>query len=159
MGIFSKKQSDIKDEKTSKEEARVESAKKEENKSSMKDLYKEEKTTEVKKPVETKEKVVKSNVKKSGNAYRVLVKPLITEKASNLGVQNKYVFEVSEGANKIEITKAVNEVYGIQPIAVNIVRVSGKKVRQGRITGKRKNWKKAIITLPQGKTINIYEGV
>ncbi|MEA3449868.1 MAG: 50S ribosomal protein L23 [Patescibacteria group bacterium] len=89
----------------------------------------------------------------------MLVRPLITEKAANLGSEDKYVFAVNKNANKIEIAKAINEVYGIKPIAVNIVRVGGKKVRHGRVQGRRKDWKKAIVTLPKGKTINIYEGV
>ncbi len=97
--------------------------------------------------------------KKRGRAYRVLIRPLITEKAANLGSENKYVFEVAEDANKIEIAKAVDEVYGVKPISINIIRVKGKSVRHGRKTGKRKDWKKAIVMLPEGKSINIYEGV
>ncbi|MCU0679217.1 MAG: 50S ribosomal protein L23 [Planctomycetes bacterium] len=95
----------------------------------------------------------------TSQAYRILIKPLVTEKAANLGAENKYVFAVAPSANKIEITKAVTQVYGIKPISVNIVRVKGKKVRYGRIRGERKDWKKAIIMLPAGKSINIYEGV
>ncbi|MCD4761725.1 50S ribosomal protein L23 [bacterium] len=112
--------------------------------------------------LEKKEKIVKQgDIKKKlpGQAYKILVKPLITEKAANLGSENKYVFEVSVSTNKIEIAKAINEVYGVKPVSVNIVNVGGKKVRYGRHFGKRKDTKKAIITLPKGKTINIYEGV
>lgn len=93
------------------------------------------------------------------DAYKVIVRPLITEKAANLGSENKYVFAVNINANKIEIAKAVNEVYGIKPVRVNIISVKGKKVRYGRIIGQRKNWKKAVVTLPKGKTIKVYEGV
>jgi large subunit ribosomal protein L23 len=88
-----------------------------------------------------------------------LIKPLITEKAANVGSLNKYMFAVKKTANKIEVAKAINEVYGIMPDDVNIINVRGKKVRYGRIAGVRSDWKKAIITLPKGKTINIYEGV
>jgi large subunit ribosomal protein L23 len=87
------------------------------------------------------------------------VKPLITEKAANVGAHNKYVFSVQKSTNKIEIGKAIHEIYGIKPEAVNIVNVTGKKVRYGRINGVRSDWKKAVVTLPAGKTINIYEGV
>ncbi|MBI4812498.1 50S ribosomal protein L23 [Candidatus Falkowbacteria bacterium] len=97
--------------------------------------------------------------KKYGGAYRALIKPLITERASVLGALNKYVFEVAKGANKIEIAKAVNEVYGIQPVSVNIIRIKGKEVKHGRMSGRRKDWKKAIITLPAGESIKVYEGV
>lgn len=94
-----------------------------------------------------------------GNAYKILVKPLVTEKVSNLGALNKYVFAVANGANKIEIAKAIKEIYGIQPTSVNIIKMLGKQARYGKIGGKRKDWKKAIITLPKGQTIKIYEGV
>ena len=121
---------------------------------SMKELYgKSEVTTTTKEGKKVKKE------RKYGNAYRILVKPLITEKAANLGVENKYVFAVAIDANKVEIAKAVDELYGIKPVSVNIIKMQGKKVRQGRTIGRRKDWKKAIIALPKGKTINIYEGV
>jgi len=109
------------------------------------------------KAVVSKEK--KTSTKGNGHAHRILIKPLITEKAGFLGHENKYVFEVAIGANKIEIAKAVEEVYSIKPVAVNVMNRDGKKVRRGREFGRRKDWKKAIVELPAGKTINIYEGV
>jgi large subunit ribosomal protein L23 len=140
MGIFSKKNKEEKKPTSGQEQEPVEAVKKE----SMKDHFEEGKD---KKAV------------KDGSAYKVLLKPLITEKAANLGSQNKYVFEVSIQANKIEIAKAIKEVYGIEPVSVNVVNVMGKNVRHGRINGRKRDWKKAVITLPAGKTINIYEGV
>jgi len=100
-------------------------------------------------------------VKKTGDprAYRVLVKPLVTEKAGTLGTQNKYVFAVAIDANKIEVAKAVKEVYGVKPTKVNVVKLDGKKTRQGKTAGQRKDWKKAIVTLKAGETIKVYEGV
>ena len=62
-------------------------------------------------------------------------------------------------ANKIEIAKAVNDVYGVKPVSVNIIKTKGKKTRSGRVTGKRKDWKKAVVTLKKGESIKIYEGV
>lgn len=121
---------------------------------SMKDLYSAGATGKSESAVQGVEKKPTA-----GNAYRVIVKPLITEKVSGLGVLNKYVFAVAKDTNKIEIAKAIKEIYGIKPTAVNIVRMIGKKARYGRISGKRKDWKKAIITLPEGKVIKIYEGV
>lgn len=118
--------------------------------SSMKDLY-EEKGTVAK--TETKKLI------KDSRAYRVLVRPLVTEKAGVLGAQNKYIFSVEPSANKIEVAKAIEEVYGVKPASVNMLNVSGKKTRYGRVAGKRKDWKKAIVTLPEGKTIKVYEGV
>ena len=117
----------------------------------MKDLYQNK---EVKSAGNSDKKETKA-----GNAYRVLVRPLITEKATHQGVENKYIFEVALKANKIEVAKAIKEVYGVKPLAVNIIRNLGKNVRYGRMTGKRKDWKKAIVTLSQGETIKVYEGV
>jgi len=104
----------------------------------------------------TKTKIQKSV---ASRAYRILIKPLVTEKASVLGTQNKYAFAVAIDANKIEIAKAVKEIYGIKPTAVNVIRMDGKLTRTGRSKGQRKDWKKAIVTLPQGKAIQVYEGV
>lgn len=132
-------------------------------KESMKDLYSD---TKAKKIVAKKDKdgkavaeAKKNSIKREAIAYRTLVRPLIAEKAANMGPENKYVFAVTPNANKVEIAKAIEEVYGIKPVAVNVINVLGKKVRQGKTVGKRKDWRKAVITLPKGKTINIYEGV
>ena len=126
-------------------------------KKSMKDLYAGE--VGITKTRSTGKNNTEEKIINNGRAYRVLLRPLITEKASNLGVLNKYFFAVADEANKIEISKAVFNVYGIKPIAVNVVSMQGKKTRNGKIKGKRKDWKKAIVTLPKGKSINLYEGV
>lgn len=97
--------------------------------------------------------------KKFGSAYRVLVKPLVTEKASVASAENKYIFEIFQDANKVEVAKAIKEVYGIMPEKVNIIRTLGKKARYGKTSGKRKDRKKAIVTMPEGQTIKVYEGV
>lgn len=155
MGLFGKKtKDDVK--KTDDKSEKVSS----EKKKSMKDLY-DGNTTSVKKTNDSKSviKDEKTVTKKAKIAYRVLVKPLITEKAASMGVLDKYFFEVNINSNKIEVANAVEEVYGIRPVSVNIVRMEGKTKRQGRSIGQRKDWKKAMVTLPKGKTINIYEGV
>ncbi|MFH1413085.1 MAG: 50S ribosomal protein L23 [bacterium] len=144
-----------------KKKAKKQEPKKEE-KMSMKELYAKEaeQTTKV---IKTKDETgkVKIVVKKIkyGQAYKILLKPLITEKGSSLNTINKYVFEVAPKANKVEIAKAVNEIYGVMPSKVNIIKMQGKKVRRGRISGKRRDWKKAVVSLPKGKSINVYEGV
>jgi large subunit ribosomal protein L23 len=92
-------------------------------------------------------------------AYRILIKPLVTEKATNLVASNQYSFMVAKSANKIEIQKAIKGLYGFEPLAVNIINMRGKRVRTGRVSGKKKNWKKAIVTLKPGEKIEIYEGV
>ncbi|MDD4902276.1 MAG: 50S ribosomal protein L23 [Patescibacteria group bacterium] len=138
------------------------SADKPEAKKSMKDLYggasKEKVTAPVAAKAEGKPEVVKSASTES-NAYRVLLRPLVTEKASHMGVINKYIFEVDYNCNKIEVAKAIEATYGIKPLKVNMIKLAGKVMRRGRTEGRRKNWKKAIVTLPAGKTIQIYEGI
>lgn len=165
MGLFSRKKKTDEAEKAApavKTEARPKTEKKSaEKKVSMKDLYGSQ-SAPAKSVAPAKEgaaTAVTAESKLASRAYRVLIKPLVTEKAANLGAQNKYVFAVAETANKIEVAEAVAMVYGIKPLSVNIVRVKGKQVRYGRIRGERKDWKKAIVMLPAGKTINIYEGV
>lgn len=151
MGIFSKKKTQD-DEKTDDKTVKVDDAKKT---SGMKNLYKDKNEKSVK--TETYEK--KEIKRKYGTAYKILIKPLVTEKGSDLNTQNKYLFEVDKNANKIEIAKAITEVYGVKPTSINVSRVLGKTVRRGRYTGKRKNTKKAIVTLAKGDTISVYEGV
>jgi len=143
-----KKSSKFKVEKNTKKEISTEEG---EAKKSMKDLYEEGSNKTVKSG-----EIIRN---KKGNAYKILIKPLITEKATILAGHNKYVFAVNLNANKIEIANAIVDIYGIKPININIIKIEGKEKRTGRVTGKRKDWKKAIITLPEGKTIQVYEGV
>lgn len=124
---------------------------------SMKELYENKATAGAAAPAKAKEGERKGS--QAGWAFKALVKPLISEKASVLGGENKYVFAVARDTNKVEIAKAIEEVYGVKPLKVNIIKVLGKKVRYGRMSGRRKNWKKAVITLPKGESIKVYEGV
>ncbi len=101
----------------------------------------------------------KSRKENTKMAYRVLLKPLITEKGTHLAAKNKYLFLVAGSANKIEIKKAVSAVYNVSPVKVNIINLSGKEVRYGKTSGRTKDKKKAIVTLKPGQTISIYEGV
>jgi len=156
------KETKLKDEKdvkkteaVSKETVAKEAKKSEKTETSMKDLY----ATEVVDKKTTKGgKKTASNSRFDG-AFRVLVKPLVTEKATELASANKYVFVVTKASNKIEVAKAVYAVYGVRPVDVNIISMQGKRVSRGRIQGKRKDWKKAIVTLKKGDSIKIYEGV
>ena len=92
-------------------------------------------------------------------AFKVLLKPLVTEKSAIAESHNKYSFIVARSANKNQIKKTFTEIYNIKPTNVNIVNVEGRQVRFGRSQGRRSDYKKAIITLPQGKTIDIHTGV
>jgi large subunit ribosomal protein L23 len=98
------------------------------------------------------------------NAYKIIVRPIITEKNTRLNEIGKYTFEVADEANKIEIKKAVEEIFGVQVKSVNIVNVRGKlkkrRTRHGVTQGYTKDLKKAIVTLtPDSKQIEIFEGV
>ncbi len=96
--------------------------------------------------------------KKGQEIFGVLLRPIITERTSALNALNQYVFEVAGSANKITVAKAVLSRYGVKPLRVNISNYPGHSVRYGRNSGRTKSWKKAIITLPEGKSINVYEG-
>lgn len=106
---------------------------------------------------EAKSKKVKKD--ETGLAFKILLKPLITEKATALVSQNKYAFKVADNSNKVIIAKAIKGLYGVEPIAVNIINERGKRLTYGRTRGKKSNWKKAIVTLKPGDKIEIYEGV
>lgn len=147
MGIFGGKTTEDSQKQTSAKDESAGSA------VSMKELYGNEEAAAAKSDTKGKKAV------KRANAYKILLKPVVTEKATVSGIDNKYVFAVNVDSNKIEIAKAIEEVYGVKPTAVNIVAMKGKNKKMGRIAGKRKDWKKAVITLPKGKTIQVYEGV
>ena len=91
-------------------------------------------------------------------ARDILVRPLITERTTQLMAEGKYVFVVAKAANKIEIAKAVAEVFKVKVAKVNTVNVTGKKKRMGRTEGKRPEYKKAIVKLAPGETIEFFEG-
>ena len=82
------------------------------------------------------------------NEYDIVVRPIITEKSSLLkDAGNQYVFEVQRDANKIEIRKAVEKLFKVKVVSVHVSNNEGKKKRVGRFTGKKPDWKKAIIKL------------
>jgi len=89
----------------------------------------------------------------------VIIKPAVTEKAAVAESINKYTFFVDRHATKKEIKAAINEIYGVVPEAVNLINIEGKNVRFGRHQGRRSDRKKALVTLPKGKTISVHEGV
>ena len=88
-------------------------------------------------------------------AYRVLRGPHVTEKATDLTQKNQYIFKVYPRANKIEIKKAVEDVYGVNVVSVNVIRVPRKRRRLGKIEGWRKGYKKAIIKIKEGQKIEV----
>lgn len=93
-------------------------------------------------------------------AQDIIIRPVITEK-SMAGIANKkYTFEVAKDANKIEIAKAVEELFDVKVTKVNTLHVRGQLRRQGRTQGYTPSWKKAVVTLsPDSKNIEFFEGM
>lgn len=88
----------------------------------------------------------------------IILSPVISEKSSNLLAENKYTFYVHPRANKIEIRRAIEEIFHVRVLKVNTLRVRGKRKRVGRFEGKKPDRKKAIVTLRPGDKIEIFEG-
>jgi len=96
---------------------------------------------------------------KAIHLYEVLRRPLITEKNSALQAQGKYAFEVAREANKQQIKQSVEKAFNVKVTAVNVMTVPGKERRIGRRQVLTQSWKKAIVTLKPGDTIELFEGV
>jgi len=91
--------------------------------------------------------------------YRVIKRPLITEKANTIKeMHNKVVFVVAREANKEEIKEAVEQLFKVKVVKVATANVKGKTRRVGRTTGKRPDWKKAVVTLRAEDRIDFFEG-
>ena len=93
-------------------------------------------------------------------AYDIVIKPIITEQSMEATAEKKYVFQVANDANKIEIKKAIEEIFGVKVEKVNTIRMDGKEKRMGVHVGRRANWKKAMVKLTaDSKTIEFFEGM
>ncbi|NOY52911.1 MAG: 50S ribosomal protein L23 [Deltaproteobacteria bacterium] len=92
------------------------------------------------------------------NDYQTLIRPLVTEKNMQLHEsENKVFFEVAPDANRIEIKRAVERVFKVKVEKVNVLNQNGKRVRFKMKMGKRKDWKKAIVTLKEGQKVDYLE--
>ena len=93
-------------------------------------------------------------------SYEIIKKPVITENSMDQMADKKYTFEVAKDANKIEIKTAVEEIFGVKVEKVTTMRVLGKVKRMGANSGKRPDWKKAIVKLTaDSKTIEFFDGL
>lgn len=92
------------------------------------------------------------------NARDVIKRPVISEKSYDLLAENKYTFYVNPDANKIEIKKAIEEIFNVTVLNVNTMNVKGKTKRMGRAVGKTPDRKKAIVSLKEGDKIEVFEG-
>ncbi|MBK35306.1 MAG: 50S ribosomal protein L23 [Gemmatimonadetes bacterium] len=89
---------------------------------------------------------------------RVIRRPIITERATQLQeMENKFLFEVDRDANKIDIKRAVEALFEVDVVKVNTTAVHGKIKRMGRFVGRRPDWKKAVVTVADGQTIEYFE--
>jgi len=92
-------------------------------------------------------------------AYDIIIRPIITEKSNRHMAYNKYTFEVHPDANKVEIKKAIEEIFSVKVEKVHTVNIKPKPKRLGRFLGRSRGWKKAIVTLAPGERIEFFEGV
>ncbi len=94
------------------------------------------------------------------NPYQIVKRPLLTEKSDRLReTNNQYCFEVAVWANKLEVKAAIESLFEVKVSSVRIQNRIGKAKRMGRFTGKRADWKKAIVTLKEDQVIELFEGV
>ena len=90
-------------------------------------------------------------------ARDILIRPIVTEKSTALMEQGKYTFRVPLAATKIQIRQAVEQIVKVKVQAVNTMRYEGKMKRLGRTQGRRSDWKKVVVTLKPGETIELFE--
>ena len=95
----------------------------------------------------------------AANPRDVLIRPLITEKTAAMMQENRYSFEVPLTVNKVEIRQAVEAIFKVKVLSVNTIRVMGKMKRMGKHQGRRSDYKKAIVKLAPGQTIEFFEGM
>ena len=96
----------------------------------------------------------------SKTAQDIILRPIITEESMGSTAMKKYTFAVAKDANKVEIKKACEELFGVEVQKVNTMNVRGQKRRYGRYEGYKASWKKAIVTLTEdSKTIEFFEGM
>ncbi len=92
-------------------------------------------------------------------AQEILIRPLITEKGTLLSDQSKYLFAVALDATKIDVRRAVEQTFDVTVLSVNVVNMPGKEKRFGRHRYRKSRWRKAIVTLQAGQTIDLFSGV
>lgn len=93
-------------------------------------------------------------------AQDIILRPIVTEKSMEGMQDKKYTFKVAKNANKIEIARAIEELFNVKVIKVNTLNCKGRYVRQGATGGYRPNWKKAIVTLSEdSKSIEFFENM
>ncbi len=90
------------------------------------------------------------------NVYKTLIRPVLTEKTTEMSEENKYVFRVHRKANKNQIREAVEKIFGVDVVSVNTMVMPGKPKRVGMFRGQRPSWKKAVVTVADEQTIDLF---
>ncbi|MBU2566127.1 50S ribosomal protein L23 [Patescibacteria group bacterium] len=153
MGIFKRKTSVTKKDSTD-ENKKV---KKVENETT--EVFTPESQQEPVKGAKKEVQAVKAKKGQAGMSYKLLLAPVVSEKAAVLASNNVYVFQVPVSAEKVSIAKAVQDLYGVTVIDIRTARGNGKRIFRGSRVGHRKQWKKAFVVVKKGQTIDLYEGV
>jgi large subunit ribosomal protein L23 len=162
MSIFNflrkKKKEEIKEEK--KEEVKAVKEKKEERvgvkPARLQRLRSNAGMAKLKKPAEKKIVAKKrKSVIKTGISYKILKIPHISEKATDLVEKNQYIFNVAQKANKQEIRQAVEDVYGVDVVRVNVINIPRRKRRVGKTMGWKQGYRKAIVKVKEGQKIEL----
>ena len=89
-------------------------------------------------------------------AYKVLIEPFITEASTVAAELNKYVFKISGRSNKKQVAQAIRELYAVTVTSVRTMNIAGKRRTRGRIEGRTTGYKKAIVTIKEGESIDLF---
>jgi large subunit ribosomal protein L23 len=90
--------------------------------------------------------------------HQIVLAPVVTEKSYHGSVYGKYTFRVHEDAHKTQIRQAIEELFDVHVVSVNVLKVQSKPKRRGMTKGTRQGWKKAVVQLKAGETIEVFQG-
>jgi large subunit ribosomal protein L23 len=92
------------------------------------------------------------------HAHQIVLAPIVSEKSYHGSVHGKYTFRVHENAHKLQVRQAVEELFDVHVVKVNILKVQAKPKRRGMIKGTKPGWKKAVVQLRPGEVIEVFQG-
>jgi large subunit ribosomal protein L23 len=92
------------------------------------------------------------------HAHQVILAPVVSEKSYHGSVYGKYTFRVHEDAHKTQIRQAIEQLFDVHVVSVNVLKVQAKPKRRGQIKGTKPGWKKAVVQLKAGETIEVFQG-
>ena len=92
------------------------------------------------------------------HAHQVILAPVVSEKSYHGSVYGKYTFRVHEDAHKTQIRQAIEQLFDVHVVRVNVLKVQAKPKRRGQIKGSKPGWKKAVVQLKDGETIEVFQG-